>query len=80
MAVSLRQYAVVGFLSEKDALNAMRAALNQFQRRTFPSQDLSHCDGNIVYFHSDDATERSIIENFLLEQEGAQPRGCRCKV
>lgn len=80
MASSLKRYAVVGFMSEEDALSAMNAAIKKFQKRSYPFRDLSYCDGNIVYLHSGDEMERRMIEDFLLEQEGAQPKGCRCKI
>lgn len=80
MANSLNQYAVVGFLSELDAHNAMQAALTVFKRWCANCRDLSYCDNNIVYLHSENPNEKEIIENFLLTQKGAQPKGCRCKI
>ena len=80
MAVNLKKYAVVGFDSELSARNALRSALEQFRKGHTPAGDLSRCEGNIVYLHADNLQEKNLMENFLLNQHGAQPKGCRCKV
>lgn len=77
---SLRQYAIVGFLSEIEAQSAMQVALREFRSDLSTFHNLSHCEGNIVYLHARSLEEKKYIENFLLAQPGAQPRGCRCKL
>ena len=80
MASSLKQYVVVGFISESAAKDALDATLAQFRKWNTPLGDLSRTEGNMVYLHVSNHRERTLIENFLLSQHGAQPKGCRCKV
>lgn len=77
---SLRQYAIVGFLSETEAQSAMQAALREFKSHLSNFNNLSYCKGNIVYLQAQSPEEKKYIENFLLMQKGAQPRGCRCEI
>lgn len=77
---SLKQYAVVGFLSDDEAHSAMKAALREFRSDLSTFHNLSHCEGNIVYLHARNLEEKKYIENFLLAQPGAQPKGCRCNI
>ena len=49
MAPSLKKYVAVGFFSEQEAQQALSVALAQFRKGCSTSDDLTHCEGNIVY-------------------------------
>ena len=76
---SLKEYAVVGFVSAEDAEKAFDVATSRFNIKNRPVHNLSRQDGNIVYMHVV-GVKKSIVEDFLLRQPGAQPKGCRFKV
>ncbi len=79
MANSLKQYVIIGFNTEKEARNALNSTIEFFRSGSTNSDDLSRCEGNIVYFRVETLDEKALLENYLLNQPGAQPKGCLCK-
>lgn len=78
MALRFKKYVAVGFFSKQEAQQAMSAALEHFRKGRANCDNLSRCEGNIVYFQLDSKSERASIKTFLLNQPGAQPEGSLC--
>lgn len=80
MAINLKEYVVVAFHTEAEAHSALNSTLQRFKKQVMHAYELSHVEKNIVFIHVENPQEKALVENFLLTQKGAQPKGCRCKI